>query len=73
MVGPLTCPICRKTLTTLEEQSAKWAPFCSIRCRDIDLYRWGTGKYAIVETLPPERLAAELLRASGEEFDVTQE
>ena len=29
-------------------------PFCSPRCRQIDLYRWSEGKYAIVEDRDPE-------------------
>jgi endogenous inhibitor of DNA gyrase (YacG/DUF329 family) len=35
-------------------------PFCSTRCRQIDLYRWLTGRYAIVDALDQERLAGEI-------------
>lgn len=37
----MTCPICGK------ETEAKYRPFCSRRCADIDLGRWLTGSYAI--------------------------
>jgi hypothetical protein len=35
------CPICGK------EAEAKYRPFCSRRCADIDLGRWLTGSYAL--------------------------
>jgi endogenous inhibitor of DNA gyrase (YacG/DUF329 family) len=40
-VGPSDCPICSKPGT------AKFAPFCSRRCADLDLGRWLKGGYAI--------------------------
>ncbi|MEM1299512.1 MAG: DNA gyrase inhibitor YacG [Pseudomonadota bacterium] len=36
-----TCPICKA------ETMARWRPFCSQRCADVDLGRWMTGRYAI--------------------------
>jgi uncharacterized protein len=39
--GPLrTCPICGKP-------TAQARPFCSSRCRDVDLNRWLKGSYVI--------------------------
>lgn len=35
------CPICDK------EEAAKYAPFCSKRCSDLDLARWLNGSYLI--------------------------
>lgn len=35
------CPICGKPAS----EAAK--PFCSDRCRDVDLHRWLSGSYAI--------------------------
>ncbi|MDP3738741.1 MAG: DNA gyrase inhibitor YacG [Hyphomonadaceae bacterium] len=35
------CPICSKPA------DAKYAPFCSRRCADVDLSRWLKGSYAI--------------------------
>ena len=42
-----------------QEESALF-PFCSVRCQQIDLYRWSEGKYAIVEPIDPELIDAEL-------------
>jgi endogenous inhibitor of DNA gyrase (YacG/DUF329 family) len=53
-----TCPICRKPA------AERFRPFCSARCKDVDLNRWFSGAYAIpgeeLEELPD---AAELARA----------
>jgi endogenous inhibitor of DNA gyrase (YacG/DUF329 family) len=35
------CPICGKP------RDAKYDPFCSRRCSDVDLYRWLKGGYVI--------------------------
>ena len=37
----MSCPICGK------KTDARYRPFCSRRCADIDLGRWLTGSYAI--------------------------
>ena len=37
----MSCPICAK------DADAKYRPFCSRRCADIDLGKWLTGSYAI--------------------------
>lgn len=37
--GP--CPICGKPSVH------RYAPFCSLRCADVDLHRWLGGRYAI--------------------------
>lgn len=39
-------------------------PFCSERCRKIDLFRWFDGRYAIVEKLTEEQLEAAEYGAS---------
>ena len=39
----LRCPICKKNVTTT---SADF-PFCSDRCRVIDLGKWASGEYVI--------------------------
>ncbi|BAM86833.1 conserved hypothetical protein [Bradyrhizobium oligotrophicum S58] len=35
------CPICRRPSTEAVR------PFCSPRCRDVDLHRWLSGSYVI--------------------------
>lgn len=62
MIRPATCPICDKPLVREDGTAPETAPFCSKRCQQVDLYRWFDGKYAIVEELPPERLAEELFK-----------
>ena len=42
------CPICGKP------QSPQHRPFCSARCRTIDLGRWLKGSYAIPAEEDPE-------------------
>ena len=37
-----TCPICRRS-----PADAKYKPFCSKRCADVDLQRWFAGSYAV--------------------------
>lgn len=44
----MQCPICKKTI---DEPAAgeprRWLPFCSERCKLIDLGRWLDGRYQI--------------------------
>jgi endogenous inhibitor of DNA gyrase (YacG/DUF329 family) len=40
----IICPIC-KNITTWEENP--WRPFCSERCKLIDLGRWASEEYRI--------------------------
>lgn len=40
----ITCPICRR-ITTWEENP--WRPFCSERCKLIDLGKWALEEYRI--------------------------
>lgn len=53
VIRPLTCPICQKKTVPASEADTKWLPFCSERCRNVDLFRWSDGRYAIVEPLMP--------------------
>ena len=43
------CPICSRPLG----DGARYRPFCSSRCADVDLGRWFNGSYAIPGP-PPE-------------------
>lgn len=42
------CPLCGK------EAAADFRPFCSPRCRDVDLYRWLAGHYRVETDEAPE-------------------
>lgn len=37
----MACPMCEK------DSDAKYRPFCSKRCADLDLGKWLSGSYAI--------------------------
>ncbi|MBZ5680160.1 MAG: DNA gyrase inhibitor YacG [Acidobacteriia bacterium] len=39
----LRCPICKKEVKSTDAEF----PFCSDRCRTIDLGKWASGKYVI--------------------------
>ncbi len=41
------CPRCRKSYTYASLQAHKPFPFCSARCRDIDLGHWLNEDYAV--------------------------
>ena len=43
MAAKLRCPICKKEVAFGDPNM----PFCSDRCRSIDLGNWATGKYVI--------------------------
>ena len=46
-VRSLRCPICRKIVLKSEPEF----PFCSERCRTIDLGKWASGRYVISSSL----------------------
>ncbi len=53
------CPVCRRSFKTIESKSL---PFCSERCRSIDLKRWLGEEYSLPsmpndpDEEPPEAL-----------------
>ncbi|NEX48480.1 DNA gyrase inhibitor YacG [Pseudotabrizicola algicola] len=53
----MSCPIC------LKPTDAKYRPFCSRRCADVDLARWLNESYAI----PAPEGEEETPRAAGDE------
>lgn len=48
----MSCPICDA------ETAAKYRPFCSRRCADIDLSKWLSGSYAVPSDDPEDIEAA---------------
>jgi endogenous inhibitor of DNA gyrase (YacG/DUF329 family) len=58
-----TCPNCSKP------RRAEFSPFCSRRCREVDLNRWFTGAYAVpaVELDDPEMEALDAALAAEPE------
>jgi len=60
----LRCPICRKIVLRTEPEF----PFCSARCRLIDLGKWASGAY-VVSTPVTDPEALENQTAAEEESD----
>jgi endogenous inhibitor of DNA gyrase (YacG/DUF329 family) len=59
VIAPPTCPICSKPIPTEIDAKSATFPFCSERCRQVDLLRWSKGEYRIVEPLSPQALEQE--------------
>jgi endogenous inhibitor of DNA gyrase (YacG/DUF329 family) len=63
MVRAPTCPICDCELAPSSITESPVFPFCSIRCKQIDLLRWCKGEYAVVDRLTADEIT-ELLESS---------
>ncbi len=52
------CPICKKTAVS------DFRPFCSNRCKEVDLGKWLTGAYAVpsIDREPPTEEELEIAR-----------
>jgi len=50
------CPICGHLLTVARREDAPFRPFCSERCKMIDLGRWFDGTYRTSEPLTPQEI-----------------
>jgi endogenous inhibitor of DNA gyrase (YacG/DUF329 family) len=48
------CPTCSKKVEWIEAN--KFRPFCSLRCKQIDLGAWADEKYVIPVVNPPEEM-----------------
>ena len=49
------CPICKAPVDQSRADAAKFFPFCSDRCRLIDLGRWADGGYRVAgEAVSPD-------------------
>lgn len=60
MVRLPSCPICNVELSATAATESQDFPFCSERCRQVDLLRWSDGKYAIVEPISADKLAEKM-------------
>lgn len=56
----LFCPICRKLVLAANEDF----PFCSDRCRVMDLARWASGDYKVSSPIQDPDLLDELARSN---------
>jgi endogenous inhibitor of DNA gyrase (YacG/DUF329 family) len=48
----MKCPICKKKVE--EAQKSTYFPFCSERCKLVDLNSWFDGNYTISSPIPDE-------------------
>lgn len=51
----MKCPICKKGVAPGDPDF----PFCSERCRIVDLANWATEKYVIPAALSPDQVEEE--------------
>ncbi|HEX8987653.1 MAG TPA: DNA gyrase inhibitor YacG [Rhodocyclaceae bacterium] len=49
----VACPRCGKAVPWVPE--SRWRPFCSERCRKIDLGAWAAGEYRVPVVEEPEQ------------------
>ncbi|MGI6680751.1 MAG: DNA gyrase inhibitor YacG [Bdellovibrionota bacterium] len=47
----MKCPYCKKEIVESKIEDLSWLPFCSKRCKLIDLGAWASEKYVIPETM----------------------
>ena len=67
MAESTPCPICQRACVGVDPALL---PFCSVRCRQVDLYRWFGGKYAIASPITDPEILEELAdRAEQGEFE----
>lgn len=48
----VNCPTCGKAVQWTA--ASTWRPFCSARCRQIDLGAWATESYRVAAESPPD-------------------
>ena len=58
------CPICK---TVVDSEVNKEFPFCSERCKDIDLGNWATERYVISEPSFDEEALEKLMLLEPDE------
>jgi endogenous inhibitor of DNA gyrase (YacG/DUF329 family) len=51
---PAPCPVCGRPGVRRDGPDGRLAPFCCVRCADVDLGRWFTGRYSIPVKPDPE-------------------
>lgn len=65
-VRAIKCPTCRKVG---DWRAGDYGPFCSQRCKLIDLGKWLGGEHAISEPLRPEHLESYAELPPGAHLD----
>ncbi len=65
----LFCPTCRKVVLATDEDF----PFCSDRCRLVDLGKWASGDYKISSPILDPDLLEDLEHAQQQRFPMHEE
>ena len=60
MIRAHRCPVCDCEFSRPDTSQEDQFPFCSDRCRKVDLFRWWEGRYEIVEDVDP--MVAQFLK-----------
>lgn len=68
MIQRMTCPVCERELPLEITSDTPLFPFCCRRCKEVDLFRWMNGDYALVEQLTVEKLHEATERDIGDEL-----
>ncbi|VAX40914.1 hypothetical protein MNBD_PLANCTO02-2267 [hydrothermal vent metagenome] len=68
MISSQTCPICKKELSANTTMLSPLFPFCSKRCKQVDLLRWDNEEYAVVDPISPENMTEEMAEQFEEEI-----
>lgn len=68
MEKTLRCPVCKHELPTAPDAS-RWRPFCSQRCKTIDLGSWLDGSYRISRPIAEEDLDQGLTPAEADDAE----
>ena len=48
------CPICKRQVETRDIKTSKLFPFCSEKCKLVDLGKWFDGEYALDRPIEEE-------------------
>lgn len=54
MASVLLCPSCKAVVPSSAKLRSKAFPFCSDRCRAVDLGRWFGGEYTVPQPIGPD-------------------
>jgi uncharacterized protein len=66
----ITCPTCKKFGDWFV---TPWGPFCSKRCKLIDLGKWLGGEHVISESLRPENAGEIAVFLANEKTDLSED
>ena len=58
-MATLECPICRRSIAYTSKDEVPFRPFCSKRCKLVDLGRWLSEEYRISEEMPTDVPASD--------------